>query len=84
MWKKADRLQLYGACALQAGYLRLKTHNQNMKDSLLVHSNNCNANVLHCYVIRILPLFVLPNIYVLEIIIKGYLTFLNNLALLFK
>ena len=74
---EANRPQLHDACALQASYLRLYTHTQNMKDSLLIHSNNCYANVLHCY-LRTLTQLLLLNIHILTIIVRDYLAVLKK------
>jgi len=40
----------HGACALNAGYLRLQTHTQNMYYLLLFHDNNGYANAPQCFV----------------------------------
>jgi hypothetical protein len=49
----------YGACALNAGYLRLQTHTHTY--SLLFHYNNGCPNAPQCYVMRTLPFLFLST-----------------------
>ena len=57
MWENVvdpDRRQ--DACDLQAEYLRLQTHIQNVKYVLFLFCNNGYMNAPQCYTIRTLPL----------------------------
>ena len=52
----ATQATQYGACALQAEYLRLHTYTANMSYFSLSHGNNVYANTTQCYVTRALPI----------------------------
>jgi len=67
MWKntvESDRPQTTiqdEACALNDGYVRLKTHSLCNMYLLLSHGNNGHANAPQCYITRKLPGFFPKN-----------------------
>jgi len=70
---------------MRAGYVRLKTHTQNMKNLLLFHCNNGCKNAPQCYVIRALTVLLSSHVTVrTEGHHKKYKEFLQSCHLLFS
>ena len=65
--------QQYGTCALHAGYLGIRIHNQDVQYLLLFHCNNDCMNMPQCYVIHTLPVLLIYKIIYFPRVVYPYL-----------